>query len=45
MGYLFILIVLIIWMACGLARHNRNNSYVSDHWTQRHIDSNGSYRA
>lgn len=45
MGYLFILITLAVWMVCGLIRHNRNNSYASDRWTDRHIDNNGNYRA
>lgn len=43
--YIVLLVVSLLWMGINLIKHNRNNSYVSDGWANRHIDSNGSYRA
>ena len=43
--YIVLLVVSLLWMGINIIKHNRNNSYVSDGWTSRHIDSNGNYRA
>lgn len=43
--YIVLLVVCLLWMAINLIKHNRDNLYVSDGWSSRHIDNNGNYRA
>ena len=43
--YIVLLVVSLLWMGINIIKYNRSNSYVSDGWTSRHIDSNGNYRA
>ena len=43
--YIVLLVVSLLWMGISLIKHNRNNSYASEEWSNRHIDSNGNYRA
>ena len=43
--YIVLLVVSLLWISMNAIKHSRNNSYVSDGWSNRHIDSNGNYRA
>lgn len=42
--YIVMLVVSLLWLGINIIKHNRNNSYVSEGWSNRHIDSNGNYR-
>ena len=43
--YIVLLVVSLLWITINLIKHNRDNLYVPDSWSSRHIDSNGNYRA
>lgn len=43
--YIVLLVVSLLWISINIIKYNRNNSYVSEGWTNRHIDSRGNYRA
>lgn len=43
--YIVLLVVSLLWLGINIIKYNRNNSYVSEGWSNRHIDSNGNYRA